>query len=124
MVSVDAVAKKINFQRHVIRIINLKNIEAIHARIEDLHTTHRNSFNIITSRAFTRLDRFVTLASPLLAEGGVLIAMKGEQADDEIAASDEIFHAGGFSITSVQHYSLPQNMGERVLTFIKRSEGP
>jgi 16S rRNA (guanine527-N7)-methyltransferase len=124
MVSVDAVAKKINFQRHIIRILNLKNIEAIHARIEDLHTTHRNSFSVITSRAFTRLDRFVALASPLLAEGGVLIAMKGEQADDEIAASDETVHAGGFYVASVQRYSLPQNMGERVLTFLKRSEGP
>ncbi len=78
MVSVDAVAKKIHFQRHVIRILNLKNIEAIHARIEDLHKTHRGSFSVITSRAFTRLDRFVSLAAPLLAENGMLIAMKGD----------------------------------------------
>ncbi len=124
MVSVDAVAKKIHFQRHVIRILNLKNIEAIHARIEELHKPHRNSFSVITSRAFTRLDRFVALAAPLLAEGGVLIAMKGEQADDEIAASDETVHAGGFTVVSVHRYSLPHNMGERVLTFIKQSQVP
>jgi 16S rRNA (guanine527-N7)-methyltransferase len=124
MVSVDAVAKKIHFQRHVIRILNLKNIEAVHARIEDLHKTHRNAFTVITSRAFTRLDRFVALAAPLLAEGGVLIAMKGEQADDEIAASDETVHAGGFTVVSVHRYSLPENMGERVLTFLKQSEAP
>ena len=124
MVSVDAVAKKIHFQRHVIRVLNLKNIEAVHARIEELHKTHRNTFSVITSRAFTRLDRFVALAAPLLAEGGVLIAMKGEQADDEIAASDEVVHAGGFTVVSVRRYSLPENMGERVLTFLKRSEAP
>jgi 16S rRNA (guanine527-N7)-methyltransferase len=124
MVSVDAVAKKIHFQRHVIRVLNLKNIEAVHARIEDLHKTHRNAFTVITSRAFTRLDRFVALAAPLLAERGVLIAMKGEQADDEIAASDEGVHAGGFTVVSVHRYSLPENMGERVLTFLKQSEAP
>jgi 16S rRNA (guanine527-N7)-methyltransferase len=124
MVSVDAVAKKIHFQRHVIRILNLKNIEALHVRIEELHKSHRNSFTVITSRAFTRLDRFVSLASPLLADGGLLIAMKGEQADNEIAASDELVLAGGFSVVSVQRYTLPQNMGERVLTFLKRSEAP
>jgi 16S rRNA (guanine527-N7)-methyltransferase len=123
MVSVDAVAKKIHFQRHVIRILNLKNIEAVHARIEDLHSTHRNSFTVITSRAFTRLDRFVALAAPLLADGGVLIAMKGDQADNEIAVSDETVQADGFSVVSVHRYTLPQNMGERVLTFLKRSEG-
>lgn len=124
MVSVDAVAKKIHFQRHVIRILNLKNIEAVHARIEELHNTHRNTFSVITSRAFTRLDRFVALAAPLLAKGGVLIAMKGEQADDEIAASDEVVHAGGFTVVSVHRYSLPENMGERVLTFLKQGEAP
>ena len=122
MVSVDAVAKKIHFQRHVIRVLNLQNIEAIHVRIEELHKTHRNSFSVITSRAFTRLDRFVSLAAPLLAENGVLIAMKGDQAEDEIAASDEVVHAGGFTVTSVHRYTLPQNMGERILTFIKQSK--
>ena len=70
MVSVDAVAKKIHFQRHVIRTLNLQNIEAVHARIEEFSKTERHSFSVITSRAFTRLDRFVSLAAPLLAEGG------------------------------------------------------
>ena len=120
MVSVDAVAKKIHFQRHIIRLLNLNGIEAIHARIEDLHTTHNHSFSIITSRAFTRLDRFVVLAAPLLADKGTLIAMKGERAEEEIAGSDDVIGKHGFEITSVQRYTLPHNMGERVLTFIKQ----
>ena len=124
MVSVDAVAKKIHFQRHIIRLLNLQNIEAVHARIEDLHKTHRNRFSIITSRAFTRLDRFVSLAAPLLSDGGVLIAMKGDHAECEIAASDETFEAGGFTITSIHRYTLPLGMGERVLTVIKQSKAP
>lgn len=123
MVSVDAVAKKIHFQRHIIRLLQLQSIEAVHARVESLHATQPNSFSIITSRAFTRLDRFVALAAPLLVDGGVLIAMKGEQAEDEIMASDEALHAGGFTVTSVLRYTLPENMGERAITFLKRSEG-
>jgi 16S rRNA (guanine527-N7)-methyltransferase len=119
MVSVDAVAKKINFQRHVIRSLELKNIEALHARVESLHKTHPHYFSVITSRAFTRLDRFVSLAAPLLAENGTLIAMKGEGADDEIAESSDVLSAGGFTIISIQSYTLPYNMGKRVLTFLK-----
>jgi 16S rRNA (guanine527-N7)-methyltransferase len=122
MVSVDAVVKKIHFQRHIIRMLNLQNIEAIHARIEELHKTRCNKFTVITSRAFTRIDHFVALAAPLLAEDGVLIAMKGEQAEQEISASDEELHAGGFSVVSVKRYTLPENMGERVLTFLKQSK--
>jgi len=123
MVSVDAIAKKINFQRHIIRLLDLKKIEAVHVRIEDLHKTARNMFTVITSRAFTRLDRFVDLAAPLLAEGGVLIAMKGEQAEREILASDYVLYASGYTVVSVQRYALPENMGERVLTFLKSSKG-
>lgn len=122
MVSVDAVAKKIHFQRHVIRVLGLQNIEAIHTRIEDLQKTHRHSFSVITSRAFTRLDRFVSLAAPLLAEGGVLIAMKGDHADGEIVEADDVLHSGGFTVDSVRRYSLPLGMGERAITFIKQRE--
>lgn len=124
MVSVDAVAKKIHFQRHVIRTLNLQNIEAVHARIEEFSKKHPHSFSVITSRAFTRLDRFVSLAAPLLAEGGVLIAMKGDRAEGEIAESDEIVTASGFAIASVHRYTLPYSMGERALTFIKQVKAP
>jgi 16S rRNA (guanine527-N7)-methyltransferase len=123
MLSVDAVAKKIHFQKHVIRLLNLKNIEAIHMRIEELHKREHNSFTVITSRAFTRLDRFVALAAPLLAEGGVLVAMKGELAGCEISASEQSLQASGFTVVSIQRYALPKNMGERVLTFLRSSKG-
>ncbi|OGU23675.1 MAG: 16S rRNA (guanine(527)-N(7))-methyltransferase RsmG [Geobacteraceae bacterium GWF2_54_21] len=118
MVSVDAVGKKINFQRHVIRLLGLKNIEALHSRIEDLAKSHAGKFSLITSRAFTRLDHFVSLASPLLAADGRIIAMKGLGADDEITESSDVLRSLGFSITSQQTYSLPNNMGTRVLLTI------
>ncbi len=124
MLSVDAVAKKIHFQRHIIRLLNLQNMEAIHSRIEDLHKSCSHSFSVITSRAFTRLDRFVALAAPLLSEDGILIAMKGDQADGEIAASDEAVNAAGFTVTSIHRYTLPQSMGDRVITVIKRIKAP
>lgn len=122
MVSVDAVGKKINFQRHVIRLLGLKKIEALHARIEDLNKTHAGKFSLITSRAFTRLDHFVSLASPLLAANGRIIAMKGLGADDEISESSEVLRLLGFSITSQHTYCLPNNMGTRALLTLKFCE--
>lgn len=119
MTSVDAVGKKINFQRHVIRLLGLKKIEALHARIEDLHKTHAGKFSLITSRAFTRLDNFVELASPLLEENGRIIAMKGSAAADEISISNEVLESLGFKITSQYSYELPYNMGNRSLLTIK-----
>jgi len=122
MLSVDAVNKKINFQRHVIRILRLNGIEALQARAEDLHKSYANKFSVITSRAFTHLDRFVSLAAPLLAKGGRLIAMKGADAEDEIAASDITLKEFGFVVTNIYRYALPCNMGKHSLVFIKACE--
>lgn len=115
MTSVDAVGKKITFQRHVIRILGLNKIEAIHARIEDMHKTHAGKFSLITSRAFTRLDNFVELAYPLLKENGRIIAMKGSGVADEITVSNETLATSGFTITSKISYELPYQMGNRSL---------
>lgn len=120
MVSVDAVAKKINFQHHMIRMLKLHGIEAIHARVEDLAENHSQTFSMITSRAFSNLENFISIAAPLLSPTGRLIAMKGAGADQEIEASSRVLADLGFTVVSRQRYSLPYSMGERELTIINR----
>jgi 16S rRNA (guanine527-N7)-methyltransferase len=118
MVSIDAVAKKINFQRHLVRVLRLQGIEVLHGRVEDLHDAYAHKFSVITSRAFTRLDRFVSLAAPLLRSEGRLIAMKGTDAEDEIAASNDTLRELGFTVTATHHYELVCNMGKRSLVIL------
>ncbi|MEI6206315.1 MAG: 16S rRNA (guanine(527)-N(7))-methyltransferase RsmG [Desulfuromonadales bacterium] len=122
MLSVDAVAKKVNFQRHVIRVLELQSIEALHVRAEDLHEMCANKFSIITSRSLARLDFFASLAAPLLAQGGRMIAMKGADAEDEIAASSDTLRKLGLIVTALHRYSLPLNMGNRCLAELKARE--
>lgn len=119
MVSVDTVSKKIVFQQHIVRQFNLQHIKTLSARIEDLHETYRNTFSIIISRAFTRLDRFISVAAPLLAEGGSMIAMKGAAVEDEIALSQDTLRQYGLAVTEVKRYRLPLSMGDRMLVIIK-----
>jgi 16S rRNA (guanine527-N7)-methyltransferase len=118
VVSVDAVAKKIHFQRHVARLIQLNGFEAVHARVESLHQSHAGRFDVITSRAFSDLGQFVTLAAPLLADGGRIIAMKGPASESEMAEGSSIFEAYQLKVSSVQSYGLPGNCGERRLITI------
>jgi 16S rRNA (guanine527-N7)-methyltransferase len=118
MLSVDAVAKKIAFQRHVIRLLGLQKIHALHARIEDLPEKYAGKFSLITSRAFTRLDYFVSMAMPLLARGGRLIAMKGGNAEEEIEVCNDTLQRLGYSVTEMYYYDLPCNMGKRSLVMI------
>jgi len=116
--SVDAVGKKILFQRHVARLLKFDGFEAIHTRVETLSETRAHDFDLITSRAFSRLEQFVGLAAPLLAEGGRLVAMKGPGVAGEIQADEERLAALGFEIVSVTPYRLPFNKGERNLIVI------
>jgi 16S rRNA (guanine527-N7)-methyltransferase len=118
VVSVDAVGKKIFFQRHVARMLALKDFEALHARVESLHSTHAGFFDVITSRAFSRLEIFVALAAPLLKSGGRIIAMKGPHIDNEFYRTGDDLRLLGFEISLVDTYSLPMNKGERSLVTV------
>ena len=80
---VDTVGKKAAFVRQVAAELALPNLHAEHARVEALKAP---PFDLITARAFASLPDFVQLTRPLLAPGGVWMAMKGKPPSDEIAA--------------------------------------
>jgi len=84
VVSVDSVGKKIDFQRHVARILGLDQFTAIHERIETLqeHPDLRYGFDLVTARALCSLTELVVLAEPFLAEVGPMglphVVVEGE----------------------------------------------
>jgi len=123
VVSVDAVEKKILFQRHAARLLNLEGFEAIHVRVENLHKQYARSFNIITSRAFSSLERFVEIVHPLLAVDGRIIAMKGPAGAEEIKVSESAIHKFGYEVLSQYDYCLPFAMGKRSLISIVPVKG-
>jgi len=77
---IDSVRKKVDFQRHIIRMLGLKGTEAIHGRVQDTEILHSlgGRFDITLSRAFSDLRTFLVLSFPFLKEGGTAIAMRGE----------------------------------------------
>ncbi len=89
---VDTVGKKAAFIRQAAGELGLRNLHAAHARVEALPGP---PFDVITSRAFSSLPDFVRLTRPLLAPGGVWMAMKGRHPDDELnalPADIDVFH--------------------------------
>ena len=88
---IDASRKKVNFLKHVIRTLKLDGIEALHIRAEDLaaRPSYINQFDVIISRALTSLELFVRLALPLLACGGLILALKGQVDSNELANLQE-----------------------------------
>ena len=86
MTLIDSVRKKVDFQMHIIRMLGLKGIEAIHGRVQDkgILQSLGGRFDITLSRAFSDLRTFLVLSLPLLKEDGMAIAMKGTADHKEI----------------------------------------
>ena len=85
MTLIDSVRKKVDFQRHVIRMLDLRGTEAIHGRAQDREIVQNlmGRFDITLSRAFSDLQTFLVLSFPFLKGGGTAIAMKGKTDDKE-----------------------------------------
>ncbi len=83
---IDASRKKVSFLKHVIRMLELENIDVLHIRAEDFAKTPgvANKYGVIISRALSSMTTFAIRALYFLEKEGVIIAMKGKVSDDEI----------------------------------------
>ena len=120
VVLIDSSRKKINFLKHIIRLLGLQGIDAIHSRAQDLHDKdlYIAGFDAVISRAFTELSNFVELASPFLNKEGTIYAMKGKQAKKEI--TPELLEK--FDVTA-DHYMLPFEKSDRyIITLSQQNE--
>ncbi len=119
VVLIDSSRKKINFLKHVIRLLGLKGIDAIHSRAQDLHDKdlYKAGFDAVISRAFTELSNFVELASPFLNKEGSIYAMKGKQAKKEI--TPELLE--NFNITT-DYYMLPFEKSDRYIITLSQQK--
>lgn len=121
VVSVDAVGKKIDFQKHMVRTLDLKGFTAVHSRAEALVECdqHRQKFDVVTARALCSLTELVALAEPFLAAGGCLVAMKGPEGEQELLDQQDKFRGKGWT-TLLHRTVLPLSRSERCLIELSR----
>jgi 16S rRNA (guanine527-N7)-methyltransferase len=85
---IESVSRKTAFIERAAAEAGIANATAVTARAEDVARADppagsRGSYDVVTARAVGRLSTLAELASPLLREGGVLIAWKGKRDEDE-----------------------------------------
>ncbi len=113
MTLIDSVRKKVNFVRHVIRQMQLDDIEALHTRAETLADAGPavSLFDVIVCRALSDPGSALSLARPLLAPGGTIVLYQGPGSKDEgDGGLREPFRAEGsdYHLTAFT-YSLPRS---------------
>ena len=116
---IDSVRKKVDFQRHIIRNLDLKGIEAVHGRVQDKEILRgmAGQFDLVISRAFSDLHRFLTLSVPFLTPGGRVVAMKGKMGDEEIRRLAEV-EKGRFHLEQIFEFALPFSVLQRSILFL------
>jgi 16S rRNA (guanine527-N7)-methyltransferase len=122
VVSIDAVEKKILFQRQAARLLHLQDFTALHVRGEELAKSHASSFDCVVSRAFSDLPHFVSLALPLLNKSGRIIAMKGREGRDEASAVTRQLTELGAQVIDCLHLRLPVSNDDRFLVVVGKIE--
>lgn len=108
---VDSVGKKASFICQAAVELGIKNLHAVHARVEQLCAP---PFAAITARAFASLLDFTTLTRRHLGVGSIWLAMKAQYPAEEIAELPpeiEVFH--------VEQLSVPGLAAERCIVWMR-----
>jgi 16S rRNA (guanine527-N7)-methyltransferase len=82
----EATHKKVTFLEHLIGCLGLEDVQAIHARSEELgqDPAHRERYDWVVARAVARMPTLVEYLLPLAHVGGAILAQKGEDAAAEV----------------------------------------
>lgn len=82
LILVDSNSKKTRFVQQAVVELKLKNVQVVHARVEEFKP--EQLCTTVISRAFASMQTILDLTKHLLAETGVVLAMKGQPPVEEL----------------------------------------
>ncbi len=120
---VDSIRKKIGFVTETARTLELDHVTPLVGRAETLgrQTEHRAGYHRVVVRAVAALPVLVELALPLLREGGLLVAQKGQMGDDELRAGRRAAGELGGQVQMVDPFGLPLSGDARTLVVVEKT---
>ena len=126
--ALDATEKKVRYVEESARLLALPNLRAVCARAEDLAATDlRRSFDVVTARAVSELRILSELCLPFCRRGGLFLAMKSKNAENELKAAKKAIPLLGGKLKEQKSYTLTdgKETAERyILVLEKNAETP
>lgn len=122
VVLLDSLNKRIMFLNEVINELDLKNIEAVHSRVEEFgrNKKYREKFDVATSRAVANLSTLSEYMIPLVKVNGKCICMKGKDIEQELQdAKNAINVLGGKVVDKVEFQLLDNDINRNVILVSK-----
>ncbi len=116
----DSLNKRIVFLSELCALLKIQ-AQAVHARAEEAgrNAKFREKYDVATARAVANLAELAEYCLPFVKVGGVFLAMKGPQPDEEVKEAQKAVELLGGRVEDVVKYSLPDGSG-RSLVIIKK----
>jgi 16S rRNA (guanine527-N7)-methyltransferase len=113
----DAVQKRLRFLERLCQRLGIRDVAFRHARAEEAgrDPAFRERFDVVTARAVAPLNVLCEYCLPLARVGGVFLAYKGPEIDEEIARAAVAIRLLGGGAPSVRQFALPQSDVRRSL---------
>jgi len=114
---VDAVGKKAEFCRLLVKRLQLSNVTVLHLRAEEAgcDPAHREQYDWAVARAVARLPVLAEYLLPLVKAGGRALAQKGNTASEEASAAAGAVQMLGGKLEEIIPVELPGIADKRFL---------
>lgn len=121
----DSLNKRVDFLREVCDTLSLTDVTCVHGRAEEFAADHREQYDAAVSRAVANLRLLAELCLPLVKVGGVFLAMKSTECEEELAEAKNAIKLLGGKTEQVVDYTIPTtDVVHRLVVIRKLSPTP
>ncbi len=119
---VEPIGKRTNFLQEVVKQLGLKNTKIINERAEEFNPG--KLYDVATARAVAALPILLELCAPLVKINGSIIAMKGNQANEELKTAKHAMEVLNLTVKDIQKEVLPSAGIRYNIVMVKTKETP
>ena len=120
----DSLNKRITFIKNETEKLGLTNVDAVHARAEDLgrNKQYRSKYDLIISRAVANLSTLAEYCLPFIHTSGCFIPYKSGIIEEEIGKSANALRLLCGKLENTVSFELPEGCGSRSLLVIRKEK--
>ena len=110
----DSLGKRVHWLEEILPTLGIQ-AECVTARAEEAVAQRRESYDFATSRAVARLNILLELTAPYVKVGGMVIAMKGAAAEEELSECTAAIKKLGLQLLEVRRFPMEDSSHSLIL---------
>jgi len=119
---IEATARKARFLEAAVRALHLEGVAILARRAEEVgrDPAHREGYDGAIARAVAELPTLLEYLLPLVRVGGVAVAMKGAEIEEELAAAQPALQRLGGALRERHDLAWPPHLSPRTLLVFEK----